>query len=121
MWNTKIKNLELWLVVAYSFLYLITSLFLSNSVWMQTVYNLFIIAIIFLVLYNYKPPDNSYGFIKAVAVYFWLGQSWMYLINFFMYSDVNVWLNEFNDIRLLIPVYIGSLFLAIWATYERAN
>lgn len=86
---------------------------------MQTVYNLFIIAILFSIIYNFIPDHRGYEFIKTILVFFWIGQSGMYIVNVFLYSDVSEWMNNFNNYIVLIPVYVGSLIMALGFTYGK--
>jgi hypothetical protein len=112
MWNMKNK-LGLYLVLGFTFSYIITSFFLMNSVIMQTFFNLFIIGFIFYILHQYRPEENEYKFLKLVLVIIWIGRAGMYIVNVFLYKDVHEWLNNFNNYIVAIPVYIASLLIAV--------
>ena len=113
-------TLQIILVTIYSFMYLVTSMFVGNSVIMQTLFNMLIILIIFSILYNYLPNSPQYGWLKVVVVYFWIGQMGMYIVNGFIYwnKGIDIWLNNFNDYMVLIPVYIVSLLVAVIDIYK---
>jgi len=104
---------QLILVAIFSFLYIATSFFAANSVTLHTLYGLFIIAILFSILKDYLPTRPEFAWIKIVLVFFWIGQAAMYIINFFLYSDVMVWLGNFNNYMISVPVYVVSLLLAV--------
>jgi hypothetical protein len=107
------NRLGLLLVVGFTFLYITTSFFFSNSVILQTFFNLFIIGLIFYILHEYKPAESEYRFLKIVVVFIWMGRAGMYCVNMFLYTDVHEWLNNFNNYIVAIPVYIASLLAGI--------
>ena len=111
------NRLGLYLVLGFTFSYIITSFFLMNSVIMQTFFNIFIIGFIFYILYQYKPPEPEYRFLKLVLIVIWIGRLLMYIINAFLYNDVHQWLNNFNNYIVVIPVYIASLLISITFTF----
>ena len=107
------------LVAIFSVLYITTSFFAANSVTLHTLYGLFIISILFSILHEYLPKKPQWSWLKIALVFFWIGQSAMYIINFFLYSHVTVWLGNFNNYMISIPVYVVSLLIAVMYVSRR--
>jgi hypothetical protein len=113
----KLSLLSKVLVVAYSIFYIATSFFIpTESVLMQTVNNLLIIALIMALISKisfYNPT------LKPFLYAFWIGQAGMYLVNFLLYDNLLYWYNNFNDFGVLIPVYLVSIFIGIVITWKK--
>lgn len=108
------KNSRIIIVAIYSIIYLATSLFLESTVLMQTVYNLCVIALVGVIIYDYDPPHKAWAFLKNICVFFWIGQTGLYLYNLRYVNElVEVWFYHFNAYEILIPVYLVSLIIGI--------
>ena len=110
MLSTKSKIVA---VAGFSFIYFATSLFLPNSVLMQTVYNLFVIMLVIMLLE--KTHNKAYSFLRYVLLAFWTGQAALFFYNLrYINEEVEIWFYHFNDYSVLIPVYILSIFTGIF-------
>lgn len=116
MKQKKVKSLNLIVVVIYSILYITASFFVTDSVALQTFYNIFIIAIILLFIDGIEISNTT---LKPFLLAFWIGQLGLYVINFFLYKDLNTWLNNFNNYGVLIPVYIVSIFIGLFLALKK--
>ncbi len=96
------------LLVVYSLFYITTSFLSSNTVLLQTLYNLMIIAfMMMLIKYIHKS-------IQPLFYAFWIGQAVLYLINFFAYyKDVDAWLANFNSYPILVSIYTMSILFGL--------
>ena len=112
----KVDLLGLWLVVAYSLFYIATSFFSINSVLLQSIYNLFIIGIVMMLIAKIEISNPT---LKPFLYCFWIGQAGLYIINYFLYSDVRTWLDNFNNYTVLLPIYVVSLLIGVWLAIKK--
>ena len=57
--------------------------------------------------------------LKPFLFAFWIGQSGMYIVNFFLYRDVRMWLDNFNNYTILLPIYVVSLLIGVWLALKK--
>lgn len=57
--------------------------------------------------------------LKPILYAFWIGQAGMYIGNFFIYKDLDMWLDNFNNYTILLPVYVVSLLIGVWLALKK--
>ena len=86
----------------------------AESVTSQTVYALCKIALFMYLLHGLETNDLQMRILRGLMIAYWMGQGMLYIINFFRFDDFQDWLHNFNDIILLVPVYVASITLTIY-------
>ena len=117
------NKFKLWAIASFLVFYQVSSMFLSNTVLMQTFYNLYIFLITTMLLDTVLIHDKAHGWIKAVCAFYIIGQFVLIIFNCFLYWDkpIDVWFINFNNYRVLIPIYVISILASLGYLYGRGK
>jgi hypothetical protein len=64
---------------------------------------------IIYVLYGLELENRGYRQVKMLLLMYWIGHGALYIINFFRFDEFQLWLDHFNDLLLMVPVYVVSI------------
>lgn len=105
------------LMTLFMLLDIVIGFFLTQqSITVQSLYGITKISIFITLLSRlafYPVYERQWKLLKNVNICYWLGMISMYLINWFIHDDFDEWLNDFNNVFLLVPVFVISLMAAI--------
>ena len=98
-------------------------MFLNPTVPMQTFLNLFLVLMVYFVLDSALVFGKAYGWLKMVAVVYWIGQTGLIIYNGIKFHDKSLWewFTKFNDYNVLIPIYVLSILVSLGYLYGRGK
>ena len=118
----KIDHYTLMLMTLFMLLDIVIGFFLTQqSITVQSLYGITKISIFITLLSRlsfYPVYERQWKLLKNINLFYWLGMILIYIINWFIHDDFNNWLNEFNNVFLLVPVFVMALLSAIIYTMK---
>jgi len=111
---------RLFAIAVFTFIDIAMAFFIdSRSVLCQTIYGLSKSLIFIIFIDMIIVTDLQFRFLKIVVYSYWIGFSFLYIINGTKYKDFDEWLVNFNNYDTLSPVFIAVVLFAIAYSFKK--